>query len=451
MEHTPNTLDTLNAAGVCAAIVDDHGVVLACNALFTEAVDAVDAVGRPLSAIFGPGAARLELPADAPRAQVLPAIDGLGLIQLKRVGDVLTLVPLAEATQHLLEQQHHDSMSVLGRFAAQIAHELNNMLVVISGRGQLLQMGLPQSPRLQEDIEEILLASNRAQDFAMRLMKLRGAGRTDLKTIDLKAALQSIHKLMSRLLPPKSELTMDVGNELLRARMDPAGFERMMLCLLVGFQRHMGEGDQLHIQLRERASALTLSVSCSAPVGPPLQIYLDQALSAVGHPLPGAEISGDRQVDVHLAQQAQPQPTQPLSPWAMPAPRLKLRMLLVDDRASALEAVARMLTTLGHTTTTASDPREALALFAAHPNDFDMLVTDVLMPEMNGLELARAVQGHAAELPVLFISGYTDEVWSAHGLETLSGANVHLLHKPFNLNDFEQAIYQAYSAPTPKL
>ena len=52
---------------------------------------------------------------------------------------------------------------------------------------------------------------------------------------------------------------------------------------------------------------------------------------------------------------------------------------------------------------------------------------------------------------MLFISGYTDEVWSAHGLETLSGANVHLLHKPFNLNDFEQAIYQAYSAPTPKL
>jgi CheY-like chemotaxis protein len=120
--------------------------------------------------------------------------------------------------------------------------------------------------------------------------------------------------------------------------------------------------------------------------------------------------------------------------------RLETRVLLVDDDELVLATTASLLQRLGYGVLTANGPRAALELLTRERGAFSLLVTDVVMPDMNGAELARAARELVPELKVLFISGY-----DAGFLEPFDAPNV--LQKPFSREQLEQAVAKALASP----
>jgi CheY-like chemotaxis protein len=115
-------------------------------------------------------------------------------------------------------------------------------------------------------------------------------------------------------------------------------------------------------------------------------------------------------------------------------------VLLVEDEAGVLELARQMLVRLGYAVVAVSSPREALRQARAHPAEIKLLITDVIMPEMNGRDLARAIDEIIPGLRCLFTSGYTDDVIAHHGI---LDAGVIFLQKPFSLRELAARTRQA--------
>ena len=115
-------------------------------------------------------------------------------------------------------------------------------------------------------------------------------------------------------------------------------------------------------------------------------------------------------------------------------------VLIVEDEASILKLAQRILERLGYTVLTAATPGEAMTLAEAYTNEIHLLITDVVMPEMNGRELAENLQTHYSDLKVLFMSGYTANVIAHRGV--LEGG-VHFIQKPFSNRDLAVKVREA--------
>ena len=119
------------------------------------------------------------------------------------------------------------------------------------------------------------------------------------------------------------------------------------------------------------------------------------------------------------------------------------RILLAEDDDAIRELVARALSEDGHELTAAADGAQALAKLDAGNGKFDLLLTDVKMPVMDGIALALAAAGHHPELPIMLMTGYADQRERAHGLDAL----VHeVINKPFTLDQIRGAVREALVA-----
>ena len=115
-------------------------------------------------------------------------------------------------------------------------------------------------------------------------------------------------------------------------------------------------------------------------------------------------------------------------------------VLVVEDEASILKLASRILEDLGYNILTAATPGEAVALANQNDGDIHLLITDVVMPEMNGRDLAEKLQTEYPKLKVLFMSGYTANVIAHHGV---LDADVHFLQKPFSKTDLAVKVKNA--------
>ena len=114
-------------------------------------------------------------------------------------------------------------------------------------------------------------------------------------------------------------------------------------------------------------------------------------------------------------------------------------ILLVDDEAAILEIGTFILTQQGYTVLTAASPAKALVLSQEHPGSIDLLITDIIMPEMNGRELAARISAARPSLKILYISGYTADIISPDGeLE----AGMQFLEKPFSMKSLRQKVHE---------
>jgi two-component system, cell cycle sensor histidine kinase and response regulator CckA len=115
-----------------------------------------------------------------------------------------------------------------------------------------------------------------------------------------------------------------------------------------------------------------------------------------------------------------------------PAPRGQETILLVEDEPVILRMTARILQNMGYTVLTAGLPGEAIRIAETHPERIDLLMTDVVMPEMNGRDLAKNIQSLYPDIRRLFMSGYTADVIAHQGV---LDPGVHFIQKPFNMKD----------------
>ena len=357
----------------------------------------------------------------------------------------------------------------IGRLAGGIAHDFNNLLTAIVGYTDVTLRQV-QDPRAQANLEQVRVACKRATDLTARLLAFARKQVIEPRVIDVNEMATRTEQLLRRLIEPNIEVRLELAPEPLKVRVDPGQLEEAVLNLALNARDAMlsggtltlavarreiasGGGPRLPLELAD-GSYVTLRVSdtgvgmsademqrCFEP------FYTTKELGK-GTGLGLATVYGVvRQAGGHIATESRPgQGTSftlylPLAGEDAVAPPQELvpvggepggseTILVVEDEPILLDLAASALADYGYTVLEARDGQQALRLLEDRAGAVDAVITDVLMPKMGGRELAEAVRARWPDLPVLFVSGYS---------EGAIGDGV-FLEKPYTPNELERKL-----------
>ena len=368
-------------------------------------------------------------------------------------------------------------MEALGRLAGGVAHDFNNLLTVISGYGQLALEGLGSVavPRLTTYLQEVLNSARRASGLTGQLLAFSRRQTVQPKVFDLCALLRSMERLLQRMIGEHVDLTVRNGPEPCLIRADAHQMEQVLLNLAVNARDAMPLGGTLEIECGVLPEPLKRAGL------PPLDILLEVRDNGVGmdeavktrmfEPFftsknkgkgTGLGLStvyavvsqagGEIEVDSAPGQGSQFRiyfpsavgEVEDLPPLASDAAPAGLEtVLLVEDEDSVRALAETVLKKLGYKVLTAGSGRAALEIWQARRDSIDVLLTDVIMPQMSGGELAHQLRAEKPHLKVLFMSGYTDDMIASHGV--LVG-ETQLIQKPFTAQDLGRRLRNVLDA-----
>ncbi len=376
------------------------------------------------------------------------------------VRDIRERRRLLEEEAALRERLHQArKMESLGRLAGGIAHDFNNLLTVILGNVRILEDEADAQPLL----EEIREAAERAADLTDRLLRFGQSRPEAPRVLDPNTQVRQAARLLERLIGEAHSLTLDLSPEAPPIRADPGALDQILVNLVVNARDAMPGGGAVGVETRraERGGrpALELSVwdtgegvdrslrerifepfFTTKPLGRGTGLGLSNVFSAVT--AAGGEIAvldgpqgGARFRILWPAVDEVPRGEGRPRARAVAAPG-GLRVLLVEDDRAVRAALTRMLKALGHQVEAYPGGQAALDAAADRIDDFDVVLTDVVMPGMSGPEFAEAL----GRSNVVFMSGYAGDALKARGL---SHAPDRFLQKPFEPEALEQALHRA--------
>jgi len=379
----------------------------------------------------------------------------------------------AEQEQSRLEDQLHQAqkMESVGRLAGGVAHDFNNMLSVILGQANLALMDLDPSQPVYLALEEIRKAAERSADLTRQLLAFARRQAVAPKVLDLNRTVGGMLSMLQRIIGENIELAWQPGEPLWSARIDPSQIDQILTNLCSNARDSISEVGRITIETQnctvdESYSAhnagflpgeyVKLSVSddghgmdkevlahifepfyTTKGVGKGTGLGLATVFGAVKqnngfinvYSEPGLGTTFTIYLPRHREQAEQPPPE------AAPAPARRQgqeTILLVEDEAAVLNMAESLLTRQGYTVLAANSPGEALRLAREYPGEIALLMTDVVMPEMSGRELAGDLMQSHPRLKRLFMSGYTSDIIAHHGV---IDEGVHFIQKPFTMSD----------------
>lgn len=387
-----------------------------------------------------------------------------------------------EMSQHReLERKLRQSqkLEAVGRLAAGLAHDFNNLLTVISGSTELLRDHL-QSDEDRSDLRDIESATTRARRLTRQLLTFTSRQPEHPQVVHLDAHLREIAPLLSKVLAPDSTLTFDWHAPGAHVLADPRSLELAVLNVLANARDAMGTGGRATLRTGVRdlhnvtayGSALPLrgphvvisvaDAGCGMDVvtlarifepffttkpegfgtGLGLATVMAIAQRAGGGVTVSSTLGVGTTVDILLPQvdasvHAAAHVT-PLSGRAVAAVARR-RALLVDDEAGPRRAVQRLLDRIGFDVQAAASVPEALRLLRQQPGGFDLIMTDQMMPVMNGMEFVTQLRAEGVLTPVLIISGFVADPDATHDATDSARA---FLAKPFSLQELIAAIHE---------
>jgi PAS domain S-box-containing protein len=372
-------------------------------------------------------------------------------------------------------------MDSIGRLAGGIAHDFNNLLTAIMGYGRMATASLdPADPALAE-VEQVLLAADRAADLTRRLLGFARKTVLDPAVHDLNGIVATLEPFLRRMVGERVAVVTRLDPSAGSIRVDRTEAEQILMNLAVNARDAMPDGGTLMIE--------TLSVEASS-VDPMLGVSGERvavvAVTDTGTGMSEAvrarvfepffttkpfgqgtglglattygilrQSGGAITVDSRLGAGSTfriyfPQvPADPLPVVRENAPvvhaaRSELRVLVVEDEESLRMLVARMLERLGYTVLQAPNGAAALSLTGGRLDELDLLLTDVVMPGMRGPELAASLRVARPDLPVVFMSGYAAAEGPGAGIPP--GAT--LLGKPFTMEELSAAVARQLNGAT---
>jgi PAS domain S-box-containing protein len=377
-----------------------------------------------------------------------------------------------------LEEQLRQSqkMDAVGRLAGGVAHDFNNLLTVITGYSELaLQRG---GDGVEEELEEIKSAAGRAASLTQQLLAFSRQEVVQSGVLDLNQIVAEIETMLHRLIGDDVTLLVTLDPAAGTIVADSGQLEQVILNLAVNGRDAMPGGGTLTIE----TAAVTIENALDSEHGridPGRYVVLTvtdngagmdaQTRARVFEPFFTTKELGKgtglglatvygilEQSGGHVRIETAPrvgtsfQIYLPASdrdeaPAAAPAGARPTggseTILLVEDEPSVRDIAQRTLEASGYHVLSAGNGSDALELCTAHGEHIDLMVTDVVMPQMRGTELARRVAHIRPGLPVLYMSGYTDS-----SLELDGDASVAFLQKPFTLEAFRSAVREAVSS-----
>ncbi|MGA8151244.1 MAG: ATP-binding protein [Terriglobales bacterium] len=387
-----------------------------------------------------------------------------------------------------LEQQlrHAQKMEAVGRLAGGIAHDFNNLLMVISGYCEFLLERIGQDPALRGPAQEIAKAANRATALTRQLLAFSRKQMLTPKVLDLNAIVTDNLRMLTRLIGEDIDLVMIPGGSLGMVKADPGQVEQVIMNLAVNARDAMPRGGKLTIETgnvsldenyaRGHAPAapgeyVMLAVSdtgmgmdadtqthifepfftTKGPKGTGLGLSTVYGIvkQSGGYIWVHSEPGRGTTFKVYLPRIAAteevvwPQPPAVVTEVA----RGNETILLVEDEATVRHLTRDYLRTQGYNVLEAPDPAVALQMTIAHSGPIQLLLTDVIMPGMNGRELAQQVCSVRPETRVLYMSGYTENAIGHNG--TLE-PGINLLQKPFTLPSLKAKVREALDTSIPQ-
>jgi PAS domain S-box-containing protein len=360
---------------------------------------------------------------------------------------------LAEQERHRLEHQlrQNERLDSLGHLAGGVAHDFNNLLAVILGYCGIVAESLPPDHECQADVEGIRKAAERGAGLTRQLLIFSRLEPSRLERVDLNAVVSETRDLLDRTLGEDVSVVTRLAGDLHPVRADRSKMEQVLLNLVVNARAAMPDGGELRIETGNADGAVQLSVAdtghgmepevarrafepffTTRPKGQGTGLGLATAYGAVTDAggtididsAPGAGTTVRIRLPATTEAEAATGDGDTVAPEGAGE-----SVLLVEDEDAVRTVVMRQLGNAGYRVTGSGVPLEALRMFTADPQAYDMLLTDIVMPGMSGTQLASRLRELRPDLPVLFMSGYT--TGPAPGGYELPGDS-ELLHKPFD-------------------
>jgi PAS domain S-box-containing protein len=389
----------------------------------------------------------------------------------------------------VLELQLHQAqkMEAIGRLAGGIAHDFNNLLMVISGYSEFLLERLGPDPRLRGPAQEISNATRRASSLTRQLLAFSRKQILAPKVLDLNELVAENLKMLTRMIGEDIDLVMVPGPGLGAVRADPGQIDQVIMNLAVNARDAMPQGGKLTIETAN-VSIDENFARTHQPVLPGDYVMLSISDTGVGmdsdtqsrifepfFTTKGAKGTGlglstvygiVKQSGAYIFVDSQPQRgtafrayfpradvrEEPvLAQENLGLPRVERgqeTILLVEDEPNLRRLAQQYLEKQGYRILEAEDGAAALQIAAGHQGKIDLLLTDVVMPGMNGRELATQITAQRSEVRVLYMSGYTE---NAIGHDGLLEAGINLLQKPFSLPALKERVRELLdSEPIPQ-
>ncbi len=382
----------------------------------------------------------------------------------------------AEEEQERLQTQLRQAakMESIGRLAGGVAHDYNNMLAVILGHVQLALEQVSPDDALYADLLEIKEAADRSAGITQQLLAFARRQVTIPRVIDLNKAVQGMMGMLGRLIGEQVRLTWIPGKDIGRVQMDPAQLDQLLVNLCLNARDAIVDAGKVVIRtadvtLDEQYCAehegcvpgnyTRLSVSDNGTGMSPealehlFEPFFTTKDTGKGTGLGLATVYGivrqnagfiqvesgeaiGTQVHIYLPRVDAEATAEDHELIPTAAPRGTETLLVVEDEPSVLRLTQRILVDLGYQVLTAPQPSDALRIAQKH-TDIAMVITDIVMPDMNGRELSERLRALRPGLKVLYVSGYTDEVPLA---DVAVQEGVDFLQKPFTLQSLATAV-----------
>ena len=354
-------------------------------------------------------------------------------------------------------------METIGRLAGGIAHDFNNLLTGVAGYADLALDAVEESNPVTGDLKEIRLATKRAADLSRQLLAFSRGQRGRPERLDLNETLSGLNGLLRCLAGERVNLRLIPGQELRPVYADRGQIERVIVNLVVNARDAMKTGGALEVRTGNHDKHwVTLEVSDTGAGIPPhvLPRLFEPFFSTKGGRGTGLGLwsvsnivnQAGGQVTVNstvgfgttFTVRLPEHLTQPDEPMKQPEDESPLSnlggneiILLVEDDANLRTVIARMLERFGFTVLAAANGVEALAVLNAHEQALDLLIADVVMPDLGGPELVERLTERGTDVKVLYMSGYSDH---AVMRRVAVGPRRQLLRKPFTLEVLLKAV-----------
>lgn len=377
---------------------------------------------------------------------------------------------VTERNQLEAQFRQAQKMEAVGRLAGGVAHDFNNILMIIIGYGDLLKEQLGSDEQLLRMIEEILKAADRAASLTHQLLAF---GRKQIlmpKVLDLNKVLAEMGKMLPRLIGEDIDLNLVLGSALGHVMADTSQLQQVVMNLVVNARDAMPGGGRLTIETAnaeldetsaqisgiepKSGSFVLLSVADTGVgmdqetrahifepffttkevdkgTGLGLSIVYGVVKQSGGFILVDSELGQGTTFKIYLPRIEARGTITSATKVDSESRRGSETILMVEDEQVVRQVISDFLRAQGYTVLEAPNPKDAIEIAQQQGDRIHVLITDITMPDMNGLELAKQLQAKRPEMIVLYISGYAA---GTNAGDTTIDASMNFLQKPFVLD-----------------
>ncbi len=399
-------------------------------------------------------------------------------------GIIMAIADISERKKLEEQLRHSQKMEAVGRLAGGVAHDFNNLLTIINGYGHMMLGSLTAGDRLRSHAEQILKAGNQAAALTTQLLAFSRRQLIQPKPVDLNHVITNLEKMLRRVIGEDIALYTLLSPDLHQVKADPNQMEQVLINLVANARDAMPHGGVLTITTKN--VSFDGALSCEGgdlPSGSYVEITVSDTgegmdaetrshlfepffttkergkgtglgLSSVygsirqngGGIVVWSERGSGAEFRIYLPLLREPAGVVEAQVKPNGIHRGNETILLVEDEAPLRKMLRESLSHAGYLVLEACDGADALSRWEQQASSIDLLLTDVVMPLLNGRELAKHLTSVAPQLEVIYMSGYADDVLAYHG--TLAPGTV-LIQKPFSPVDLLAKVREVLDARKP--